>query len=80
MRCGSEETRAVPWLVDAETAAGLCALSTRTWRRLDAAGKVPRPVRLGAKTKRWNREELEQWIAAGCMPRREWEIRKRDKE
>jgi len=80
MRCGSEGTRAVPLLVEAQTAAGFCSISTRTWRRMDRAGKVPRPVCLGSKTKRWGRQDLEQWIAAGCMPRREWKIRKRDKE
>ena len=62
-------------LVSAEVAAGLCGVSVRTWCRLDASGRVPRPVLLGRKMKRWQREDLVRWIEAGCPPRREWEAR-----
>lgn len=62
-------------LVGAETAAAMCEVSVRTWRRLVSAGKVPRPVCIGGRIKRWNREELEGWIAAGCPSRREWDAR-----
>jgi excisionase family DNA binding protein len=33
--------------------------------RLADAGKLPRPIRLGALV-RWRAEEIAEWIAAGC--------------
>jgi len=45
--------------------ARLLNCSTRTVYRLNDAGRMPRPVRLGALV-RWNRSEIEQWIADGC--------------
>lgn len=39
--------------------------SPRTVYRLADAGRIPRPVKLGALV-RWNREAVEQWIAGGC--------------
>jgi predicted DNA-binding transcriptional regulator AlpA len=63
-------------LVSAEVAAELCGISLRAWRRLDAAGRVPRPVTLGSRLKRWREDELKDWIDAGCPSRRSWESRK----
>ena len=40
-----------------------------------SAGRCPAPLRL-AGCVRWRREELRDWIAAGCPPRREWEGRR----
>ena len=37
------------------------------WRMADA-GHMPRPLSLGG-SRRWNREELQQWIAEGCPQR-----------
>jgi len=45
--------------------ARLLNCSTRTVYRLNDAGRMPRPVRLGSLV-RWNRTEIEQWIADGC--------------
>jgi len=59
-------------LVTDREAAALCGLGRSTWHRLHAAGKTPAAVKLG-RSVRWNRAELESWIAAGCPPRREWE-------
>jgi len=39
--------------------------STRTVYRLSDAGRMPRPVKLGALV-RWPRQAVEQWIADGC--------------
>lgn len=63
-------------LIDATAAAELCGVSVRAWRRLDSAGKVPRPVLLGSRLKRWRQQELEDWINAGCPSRRSWEAKK----
>ncbi len=64
-----------PLLVTARQAAALCGKSLRTWRTWDAAGWIPRPVRIGRSTL-WRADELRQWVAAGCPRRAEWEARK----
>lgn len=50
-----------------EVAALLGNCSTRHICRLADAGRMPRPVRLGALV-RWRRAELIDWLAAGCPP------------
>ncbi len=52
-------------LLTVKEVAELCGVSTRTITRMVEAGKMPSPVRLGAAV-RWNREEVESWIASGC--------------
>ncbi|MCD8141155.1 MAG: helix-turn-helix domain-containing protein [Planctomycetaceae bacterium] len=59
-------------LMDANGAAALCGVSRSTWFKLAATGKLPRPIKLGRVT-RWNREELQAWIAAGCPAREKWD-------
>jgi predicted DNA-binding transcriptional regulator AlpA len=61
-------------LVAARTAAEMCGKSLRTWRTWDAAGWIPRPVRIGHSTL-WRADELRDWAAAGCPRRAEWEAR-----
>lgn len=61
-------------LVTAKQAAMLCSKSLRTWRTWDAAGRIPRPVRVGRSTL-WRADELRAWVAAGCPRRPEWEAR-----
>lgn len=42
--------------------AAMLSISTReVWRRADS-GELPRPIRLGARTRRWLREEIEAII------------------
>jgi predicted DNA-binding transcriptional regulator AlpA len=64
-----------PLLVPAPDAARLCGVSEATWYRLVSARRCPAPVRLTRGCVRWRAEELREWIAAGCPPRREWEAR-----
>jgi predicted DNA-binding transcriptional regulator AlpA len=64
-----------PLLIAARRAAAMCGKSLRTWRSWDAAGWIPRPVRIGRSTL-WRVEELREWIAAGCPRRAEWEARR----
>jgi excisionase family DNA binding protein len=54
-----------PPLLDVHSVAKLLGCSSRHVRRLADAGKMPRPVNLGALV-RWNRQEIEDWIAQGC--------------
>ncbi len=61
-------------LVTARQAAAMCGKSLRTWRAWDAAGWIPRPVRIGRSTL-WRLDELQAWVAAGCPRRQEWEAR-----
>ena len=52
-------------LDDVQQVAGTMGCSTRHVYRLSDAGKMPRPVKLGALV-RWNRKEIEDWISGGC--------------
>ena len=55
-------------MIDARGAAALCNISARFWARLDASGKVPKPLKLGRRCL-WSVAELDSWIAAGCPAR-----------
>jgi predicted DNA-binding transcriptional regulator AlpA len=48
-------------------------ISVKTIARMDQAGKLPRPIRVGSRAKRWARATIVEWIAAGAPCRREWE-------
>lgn len=39
--------------------------------KLNAAGKLPAPVRLG-RCLRWRADEITAWLAAGCPARSVW--------
>ena len=52
-------------LLDVHGLADLLACSPRHVNRLADAGRVPRPVRLGALV-RWPRAVVEDWVARGC--------------
>lgn len=54
-----------PLLITAEEFAELMQVSVRSIWRLRSAGEIPEPVRIGG-TIRWRREEVRQWIEAGC--------------
>jgi predicted DNA-binding transcriptional regulator AlpA len=57
MTLGRNQLANEPLLVTAKQAAALCGKSLRTWRAWDAAGWIPRPVRLGRSTL-WRTAEL----------------------
>jgi hypothetical protein len=69
---GLDQSEREPLLVNAKTAAAMCAKSLRTWRTWDALGLIPRPVRIKRSTL-WRLDELKLWAAAGCPSRDEWE-------
>lgn len=52
-------------LLAVEDVAEMLRCSTRSVYRLADAGKMPRPVRLGALV-RWNRASVMDWISKGC--------------
>jgi excisionase family DNA binding protein len=64
-----------PLVVCARELASLLRVGLRTVRAMDAAGRLPTPVRIGHSV-RWPLDEIRQWIDAGCPSRDEWEARR----
>lgn len=66
-------------LMDAEGLARELGISVKSVRRLDASGKLPRPIRLSRRVIRWRRVTIDRWLveceAAGgrLVDRREFE-------
>lgn len=54
-----------PTLLDVEQVARMLNCSTRHVYRMADAGKMPRPVKLGALV-RWPKDAIDKWIADGC--------------
>ncbi len=63
----TKESLAVPpaELLDVKDVAALLNCGERTVYRQADAGRIPRPVKLGSLV-RWRREELLDWLTAGC--------------
>ena len=61
----SSSNQGEPLLIRAQELAGMLNISLRTLWRLNSAGVLPQPMRLGAAV-RWRLEEVKTWIAAGC--------------
>jgi prophage regulatory protein len=59
-------------VLTAVEAAAMFQKSVRTWRTWDAAGRIPKPIRVG-RAMYWRPEELKAWVAAGCPNRETWE-------
>ena len=51
-------------------------VSLRHLRRLDSAGKLPKPIRLG-RSVRWSVQEIKSWIKAGAPDRSTWQALKK---
>ena len=62
--------------ISAKTLAKMLSVSVRQVWRLNAAGKLPQPMRLGGSV-RWNRDEVLRWFEAGCPDRQSWQGRKK---
>ena len=56
----------------AQQLADRLGVSLRHCRRLDSAGKLPKPVRLG-RSVRWPVAEIENWMDAGAPDRQRWQ-------
>ena len=49
-------------------------ISIRQVRRLDTAGALPRPLKIGT-LKRWDPDEITAWLKRGAPKRADWEKR-----
>jgi predicted DNA-binding transcriptional regulator AlpA len=66
-----------PLLVDRRELARLLSRSLASLDRDTAAGRVPRPLKIGASV-RWKLSEIRAWVAAGCPDRETWEAAQHD--
>ncbi len=64
-----------PLAYSAQQLADRLGVSLRHIRRLDSAGKLPRPVRLG-RSVRYLASEIEAYLEAGAPDRQRWEALK----
>lgn len=64
--------------VDAEELGLLLDCGVRSVRTWDYAGKLPRPVELGAR-RLWYLPEIRAWLRAGAPSREAWEIMRKQK-
>lgn len=64
-----------PLAIPAKDLARLLGVSLRQIWRLNSAGKLPKPIRLGGSV-RWLRKEIEAFVEAGCPDRAQWESMK----
>jgi excisionase family DNA binding protein len=66
-----------PLLIDAAELARLLMVSVKTIDRWLRAKKLPAPIVIG-RERRWRRQEIEQWLAAGAPSQHEWVRHQRD--
>jgi predicted DNA-binding transcriptional regulator AlpA len=59
-------------------AAAHLGISRAQFWKLHASGRLPLPIRLGAKKPMWVLAELRDWLATGAPPRDQWERTKRE--
>jgi len=59
-------------LLDVEAVAEQVAVSKRTVHRLNASGRMPRPVRVGGCL-RWRSSDVADWINLDCPDRKVFE-------
>ena len=66
----STDAPATTTLLDVSEVAGILKCSARHVYRLAYSGRMPQPLKLGSLA-RWNRDAVEQWLAAGCPASRQ---------
>ena len=57
-----------PALLTVRQVATMLGCSARHVYRLSDRGAMPRPTKLGDVLVRWNRSDIEAWVADGCKP------------
>lgn len=65
-------------LMTAQEAWMLCGMKKTTWYKNQSRKKIPAPVRVNGFI-RWRRQEILDWIEAGCPPQSKWMWRPRKK-
>ena len=65
-----------PLLLSARDLTVVLRLSLRTIRSMDAAGRLPEPLRLSPGCVRWKFSEIRDWVNAGCPTREVWAARR----
>jgi predicted DNA-binding transcriptional regulator AlpA len=68
-RAEAHSGSAATLLLDAHDLSRELRTSLRTIRRWDAAGILPKPIRLTSGAVRWTRDSVVAWLRDGC-PRR----------
>jgi predicted DNA-binding transcriptional regulator AlpA len=66
-----QHAAAEPLVVDAARLAVLLSCGVRTVRTWDAAGRLPKPLRIGGRVV-WRVAEVHDWLAAGAPDREAW--------
>lgn len=59
-------------LLTAAQTAALLGISRASLWALHSSGRLPLPVKLGARLTRWRAGELRAWVQAGAPPRQKW--------
>jgi len=72
-RCGLHIEADRPGMLTVRDVARMLNCSARTIYRLNDAGKMPKPVRLGGLV-RWPRKTVESWITQGCPKAEKMEV------
>ena len=61
-------------LLNVSALAGCLSVSVRQAHRMNKAGLVPAPLRIGGCV-RWRADEISRWLQCGAPARSEWEQR-----
>jgi excisionase family DNA binding protein len=72
---GNNVTSIQPVLLNFDGLAQKLDVKKSTLYELHRCGKLPRGVKIG-KHRRFNPNEIDKWIEAGCPGRRKWEVMK----
>jgi predicted DNA-binding transcriptional regulator AlpA len=75
-RSTTRRRRSPRLVADAKYLARLLGVGVRSLRTWDYSGKIPAPIKLGARTV-WVISEIRAWLAAGAPNRAVWEARKK---
>lgn len=59
-------------LINIRQLAGILGVSVRHVQRLLDTGRLPAPLYIG-RCRRWRREEIDAWLAAGAPPAERWQ-------
>ena len=66
-----------PKLLPVSALAGCLSVSIRQAHRMNRAGLIPRPLRIGGCV-RWREDEISAWLRSGAPVRSIWDERQRD--